>query len=332
LALPVLVAALALAACGGSGTTTSNSPSAAPSQAAVTVSPSPSWSPTMSPAPIPVVKPGQKPPPFAELKAMYAYDTSEPLDFKELPNLDDTVDGVKFRGIGFEQNGETVAGYLALPDGDGPFPVVVYAPGWKTAVMDVDDGWATEAAAMVKRGYAGLLLDEPITRFYTFDAPTDVAAFVLYATQERRAFDLLATLPEIDRGRIGFVGWSNGAILGSLLAGLEDRIKAYVFLGVCGMTTFSPEEKKSMNVPTGAAWARRYAAQMSVSDNVAYVGHTKGAKLLFINGKGDWDAMHDARAFLAAAPKSSAWHVYAGGHFPSGAAHNYWRAWILKNL
>jgi hypothetical protein len=169
---------------------------------------------------------------------------------------------------------------------------------------------------MVKRGYAGLLLDEPSTRFYTFDAPTDVAAFVLYATQERRALDLLATMPEIDRGRIGFVGWSNGAILGSLLAGLEDRIKAYVFLRVCGMTTFSPKEKKSMNVPTGAAWARRYAAQMSVSDNVAYVGHDKGAKLLFINGKDDVGAMHDARAFLAAAPKASTWHVYAGGPLP----------------
>lgn len=285
----------------------------------------------MTPAPIPVVKPGQKPPPFAELKAMYAYDTSEPLDFKELPNLDDTVDGVKFRGIGFEQNGETVAGYLALPDGAGPFPVVVYAPGWMTPVMDVDDGWATEAAAMVKRGYAGLLLDEPSTRLFTFDAPTDIAACVLYATQERRALDLLATMPEIDGGRIGFVGFSNGAIFGSLLAGLEDRIKAYVFLGACGMTTWTPGEKKRLNVPTGATWAR-YAAQMSVSDNIAYVGHNKGAKLLFINGKVDVSAMHDARAFLAAAPKGSTWHVYAGGHFPSDAANNYWQAWMRKNL
>jgi len=285
----------------------------------------------MTPAPIPVVKPGQKPPPFSELKTMYAYDTSEPLGYKKIPNLDDTVDGVKFRGIGFEQNDETVAGYLALPDGDGPFPVVVYAPGWKTPVMDLDFGWATEAAAMVKRGYAGLLLDEPNTRFYTLDAPTDIAAFVLYATQERRALDVLATMPEIDPGRIGFVGWSNGAILGSLLAGLEDRIKAYIFLGVSGMTTFSPEEKKSMNVPTGATWAR-YAAQMSVSDNVAYVGHNKRAKLLFINGKDDVSAMHDARAFLAAAPKASTWHVYAGGHGPSGAANKYWQAWMQKNL
>ena len=119
-------------------------------------------------------------------------------------------------------------------------------------------------------------------------------------------------------------------ILGSLLARLEDRIKAYVFLGICGMTTFSPKEKKSMNVPTGATWAR-YAAQMSVSDNVAYVGHNKGAKLRFINGKDDVSATHDAKAFLAAASKASTWHVYAGGHYPSGAANTYWQAWMLKN-
>jgi hypothetical protein len=71
---------------------------------------------------------------------------------------------------------------------------------------------------------------------------------------------------------------------------------------------------------------------MSVSDNAAYVGHTKGAKLLFINGKDDVSAMHDARAFLAAAPKASTWHVYAGGHYPSGAANTYWQAWTLKDL
>ena len=168
-----LLAAVALAACGGSSTPTPDptpEPNPTPSEAAIT--PSPRWSPTMSPAAIPVVKPGQKPPPFSELKAMYAYDTSEPLDFKELPNLDDTVEGVRFHGIGFEH------------DGEGPFPVVVYAPGWKTPVMDLDSGWATEAAAMVKRGYAGLLLDEPSTRFYTLDAPTDIAHS---STRPRRA-------------------------------------------------------------------------------------------------------------------------------------------------
>ena len=63
----LLVAVLALAACGGSGTTGSSSPSAAPSQAAA--SPSPSWSPTMSPAPTYTWTPGATPIPAATFPA-----------------------------------------------------------------------------------------------------------------------------------------------------------------------------------------------------------------------------------------------------------------------
>ena len=239
LMLLVLVVVLALAACGGSDSTASDSPSAEPSEAAA--SPSPSWSPTMSPAPIPVVKPGQKPPPFSELKAMFAYDTSEPFGLQKHPELDRTGEGVTLRCITYQSGGNQAVGFLVMPEGEGAFPVVVYAPGW---LWQVDRTWAYDAAAMAKKGYAGLLLAEPSTPFNTFDAPTDIASYIRYATQERRALDLLATLPEIDSRRIGFAGWSNGAILGSLLAGLEDRIRAYAFLGVCGMTTYSAEEKE----------------------------------------------------------------------------------------
>jgi dienelactone hydrolase len=322
--LLAVAVAFMLVACGGSSTTPSSSP--APSEAAA--SPSPSWSPTMSPAPIPVVKPGETPPPFSELKALFAYDTSEPFGLQKHPELDTTAAGVTLRCITYQSGGNQAVGYLVMPEGEGPFPVVVYAPGW---LWQVDKTWGEDAAAMAKKGYAGLLLAEPSTPFYTFDAPTDIASFIRYATQERRALDLLATLPQIDGKRIGFAGWSNGAILGNLLAGLEDRIRAYAFLGVSGTTTYNAEEKESLRAPTGAAFAR-YVAQISVIDNIAYVGHNKGAKFLFINGKGDANAMHDAKAFLAAAPEGTTWHLYEGGHWPTDAATKFISAWMVKNL
>ncbi len=328
LALLVAVTVLALAACGGSSTPTPGptpEPTPTPSEGAIT--PSPTWTPTMSPAAIPVVKPGQKPPPFSELKAMFAYDKTEPFDLREIPNLEQTMDGVTFRCSSFQSGGETAAAYLALPEGEGPFPVVVYAPGRNTMAMD-QSGYAV---VLAKKGYAGLLIEEPTVNFTSFDAPTDIAAYILCATQERRALDLLETMPEIDAKRIGFFGWSNGAFLGTLLAGLEDRIKAYVFLGTGGTTTYSPEEKESMGVPTGAKFAR-WAAQVSVIDNFAYVGHNKGAKMLFINGKDDYGPMHDAKALLAVAPKGARWHVCVGGHGNTDAADKFWQAWMLKNL
>jgi dienelactone hydrolase len=323
--LAVLVL-MALAACGGSGTTASTAPSAAPSTATATASPSPTWTPTMSPAPIPVVKPGQKPPPFSELKAMFAYDTSEP--FATSLGINYPKYGATVQQMAFNANGQSVGGYLVMPQGEGPFPTIVYAPGLMTDVME---NWAREAGAMAKRGYAGLLLYEPSIDFNTFDANRDIASYVLYATQERRALDLLATLPKIDMKRIGFVGWSNGAIIGSLLAGLEGRIQAYVFLGVPGMTTYTPEEKRALAAPTGAEFAR-WAARMSVIDNIAYVGHNEGAKFLFINGKHDANAMHDAKAFLAAAPKGTTWYVYSGSHGGTPASSKYIEAWLQKNL
>ena len=322
----VVIAVLTLSACGGSDSTASDSPSAAPSQAAA--SPSPSWSPTMSPAPIPVVKPGQKTPPFSKMKAMFTYDTSEPLDFKEVPSLTYTKDGVTLRCVTYQSEGRLVNGFLVMPEGEGPFPVVVYAPGWMTSAKM----WDADAAKLSRQGYAGLLLGEPSIGFNFFDAPKDIASEVAYVIQERRALDLLATLPKIDTERIGFVGWSNGAILGGFLSGVDDRIKAYALIGVCNTTTYGPEAKTLLKVPKGAAFTR-WAAGVSVIDCLTYVRHNKTAAFLFLSGRHDWDTMHDAKAFLAAAPEPKTLHIYDGYHDPMKAGvMGVWRAWIVKNL
>ena len=326
LTLLVLVVIFALTACGGSDVTTSSSPAAAPSEAAT--SPSPSWSPTMAPAAIPVVKPGQKPPPFSELRRLFAYDTSEPLDFKEVPSLTYTKDGVTLSCVTYQSEGRLVNGFLVMPEGEGPFPVVVYAPGWLTSAKM----WDADAVKLSRQGYAGLLLGEPSIGFNFFDAPKDIASEAAYVIQERRALDLLATLPKIDSERIGFVGWSHGAGLGTLLAGVEDRIKAYALIGVGNTTTYGPEARTLLKVPKGAAF-KRWAAGVSVIDSLAYVRHNKTAAFLFLNGRHDWEAMHDAKAFLAAAPEPKTWHVYEGYHDPMKAgAMGVWRAWILKSL
>jgi len=277
----------------------------------------------MSPAPIPVVKPGQKPPPFSELKAMFAYDKTEPFDLREIPNLEQTMDGITFRCSYFQSGGETAAAYLALPEGEGPFPVVVYAPGLKTMAMD-SSGYAV---ALAKKGYAALLIEEPTLPFSLADAQGAIANYVEYGIQERRALDLLATMPEIDAQRIGFFGWSNGAIVGALLAGVDERVKAYVLQGV---PLLDDAEFKDV-APGKAAWAR-YVAQMAVLDLAAYVGHNKGAAFLFVNGDRDFRRMRAGKVLMAVAPKGATSHVYAGGHGSTPAADKYWQAWMVKQL
>ena len=228
----------------------------------------------MSPAPIPVVKPGDELPLFSELKAMFAYDTSEPFDYREIPNADQISHGITFRNFAFQSGGELASGYLALPKGDGPFPATVTAPGQ-------GEGADTDGS-LVRQGYAVLALDEPSVAFSLADAQGAIANYVAYGIQERRALDLLATRPEIDTRRIGFYGFSNGAIVGALLAGVDDRVKVYVLKGV----PLLDDKEFKTEVGSGKAW-ERYVAQMAAVDLTAYVGHNRSAAFLFINGDGD---------------------------------------------
>lgn len=48
---------------------------------------------------------------------------------------------------------------------------------------------------------------------------------------DRRAVDLLASIPEVDKHRIGCAGLSGGGFRSTYLAGMEPRIKAAVITG-----------------------------------------------------------------------------------------------------
>ena len=58
------------------------------------------------------------------------------------------------REIEFLSGGETVRGDLLLPDGEGPFPVVVMAGGW-CYVKELRQ--PQYAAEFVRRGFAALI-------------------------------------------------------------------------------------------------------------------------------------------------------------------------------
>jgi dienelactone hydrolase len=257
---------------------------------------------------------------------MFAYDTSQPLGFESQPG--ESQPGCTVETISYAYGESEASGYLVAPEGDGPFPVVVYSPGWTTDVsMFLDD-----AVALAKKGYAGLLLQEaPSMECWTFDPDTDCRGVIENVTQERRGLDLLETLLQIDAKRIGFVGWSNGAhLLGGVMAGLDDRVKAYVLIG---MARPASNYRGLMEdaTPKGKAWDR-VEAQLVLWDPVTYLGHNRGSAFLFINGDGDSNAMQDAKAFMAAAPKQKTWKVYDGGHSLTPEAAKYLQEWIQKNL
>lgn len=322
LSCALLVAVLALAACGGSDTTASSPSSATPSQAAA--SPSPSWSPTMSPPSIPVVKPGDKLPPFSKLAELFEYDRSEPFDL--ISGVTYPKYGATVQQISFKHDGEYVGALLVTPTGQGPFPVVVYAPGSNTA----GTMWLKDAGKLAKKGYAGLLLDESGGPFWQFEGIPDGLAYVNYVKDGRRALDLLETMPDIDASRMGFVAWSNGSRLGSFLSGVDDRIRAFVLVGLNNedVTTWSADEQADLKA--GGVSLEGYATQMSIFDPALYFSRNKDARFLFIWGDKELTPVVK-QWYLDSAPRHSGMHLYDGGHMFQGPVR-YLDAWIEENL
>ena len=120
--------------------------------------------------------------------------------------------------VSYPSGGEQVQGYLALPQGKGPFPGLVIVPEW-WGLNDWVRGKADEFAA---KGYAALAVDiyrgqvaeDPDTAHQLARAlPSDRAQRDL-----RAAFAYLAGRKDVDSRRVGVIGWCMGGGLALDLA------------------------------------------------------------------------------------------------------------------
>ncbi|MFI5065011.1 MAG: alpha/beta hydrolase [Streptosporangiales bacterium] len=128
------------------------------------------------------------------------------------------------REIEFTSGGETVRGDLLLPEGDGPFPVVVMAGGWCYVKELRQPQYASE---FVRRGFAALIFDyrrmgasdgQPRQHIDPWDQIEDY----------KNAITFVASLPEIDATRIGIWGisYSGGHVL--IVGATDPRVKSVV--------------------------------------------------------------------------------------------------------
>jgi dienelactone hydrolase len=125
----------------------------------------------------------------------------------------------------------------------------------------------------------------------------------------RRAVDLLRSLPQVDDDRIGFVGYSAGARTGAILAGVEPRIRAFVFMSggedsVDEFMNLVEEDQRDEVRPL-----------LEDTDGLKYVGQASPSKLFFQAGRRDEVVPRDALETLIRAgsePKKVSW--YEAGH------------------
>ncbi len=262
--------------------------------------------------------------------SLFGYDRSAPLAFRDRGPVNHGYP-IQVRDVSYASpRGGRVSAYLVVPPGKGPFPAVLYLHGSgedRTRLV-------VPAAWLAARGAVGLAIDsafvkasgpQPTDPVKRLERERDLTAQTV--VDLRRGVELLASLPQVDAKRIGFVGYSGGAKLGAILAGVEPRIRAFDLMsgGSAPLESFVAVAPPSLRAPI-----RRV---LGAVDPLRYVRRTRPAALFFQDGLDDTVVPHVQLAALAAAgskPKRVRW--YRAGHSLDAQAFRDQLAWLTREL
>ena len=143
-----------------------------------------------------------------------------------------------FRGAGFTKyymswpsGGQSMTGTISLPDGNGPFPVVVVNHGF----IPPDRYWIGQDSGIFGDPMAGhgFISVAPNWPGYagSGSAPADLPQIVGELVTALDLVSSLNSLAQADMGKIAFVGHSNGGGISQLAMVVDPRVKAVVLHG-----------------------------------------------------------------------------------------------------
>ena len=149
--------------------------------------------------------------------------------------------------ISYKSGNDTVHAYLALPEGDGPFPGLIVIHEW----WGLTNWIKNNADSFADDGYAALAID--LYRGKSASDPKEAAELSGSVPKERAvtdlkaAYDYLQNLPNVDKEKIGSIGWCMGggySLQAALnIPTLDACIIAY------GRLTDNINEVKKINCP-----------------------------------------------------------------------------------
>jgi len=165
------------------------------------------------------------------------YRTAEPFALAR-PQTPEPPFPYQSRDITFpnETEGITLAGTLLTPDGDGPFPAVVFVSG--SGAQDRDEAlmghrpFLVIADALARRGIASLRYDD---RGFGESGGDHLGSTVDdFATDAEAALETLAAQPKIDPKAVGILGHSEGGLIGPKVAAHDEAVDFLVLLAPPG--------------------------------------------------------------------------------------------------
>ena len=234
-------------------------------------------------------------------------------------------DGYTARKILFNVNAYSrITAYLLIPDGKGPFPAVnmLHDHGGHLYIgkekmvrpFDVDTAVVNDADRWVEKLYDGQYAGDYFARngyvVFSADAPMwgergreegvdrskydiicgnmmmlgrDLSAFMTY--DDITGTEFLASLPEVDKSRIGCMGCSMGAYRAWMLAALSDKIAAAA--SICWMTVTDVQMSVKDKKREYGGFANCIPALRQWLDYPHIAGIACPKPMLFINGTRD---------------------------------------------
>lgn len=152
---------------------------------------------------------------------------------------------VKTSDVTFKSGDEQIKGFLAEPEGKGPFPAIVVIQEW----WGLNDWIKDNAKRLAAQGYVCLAPD--LYRGKVTDKPAEARELLTGLPNDRAlrdlkgAVDVLAAKDNVQKDKIGSIGWCMGGKL-SLQLGLNDpRVKAAT---ICyGAVVTDPAALKPLN-------------------------------------------------------------------------------------
>ena len=133
---------------------------------------------------------------------------------------------IRTETVQFPTNGETGTGYMAIPEGDGPFPGVIVVQEW----WGLDDHIKDVAGRFAREGFVALAPD--LYHGKVTKEPDEAQKLMMslnmpQATKELvKATEYLASRPEVSGRGIGATGFCMGGGLALTLATESEHIKA----------------------------------------------------------------------------------------------------------
>jgi len=267
-------------------------------------------------------------PSFASLIAQFDYDRTAPIDLGA--GDVESVAGVAVRPITHASpRGGRASAVLFVPSGTGPFPAVVMMPGSNQPPAS----FRPTALELATRGAIVLVADQSQTRpghtpLFSFTT-AERDEFVQTVVDVRRAVDVLAARPDVDPQRFAFWGFSHGAFIGGIVAGVERRIASYVLQSGGGADYLRANAPQRLREPALSS----YLAGIATIDPDLYIAHAAPSALFLQNGSLDKTyTASGVTAWQEAASEPKKIATYQADHALDAAATADALAWLALRI